>query len=77
MKNLEFDHLIRELKRSSAPIVIFGTKKVGSLTYHALKNAGIKVDYFCDDAEEALNKKSIFDRLLDMFKRNGSKKDQN
>jgi len=61
MKNLEFDHLIRELKRSSAPIVIFGTKKVGSLTYHALKNAGIKVDYFCDDAEEALNKKSIFD----------------
>ena len=48
MKNFEFDHLIRELKRSSAPVVIFGTKKVGSLTYHALTNAGIKIDYFCD-----------------------------
>ena len=60
MKNFEFDHLIRELKRSSAPVVIFGTKKVGSLTYHALTNAGIKIDYFCDDAESALNKKSIY-----------------
>ena len=38
MKNLEFDHLIRELKKSNAPIVIFGTKKIGSLTYYALKN---------------------------------------
>ena len=60
MKNLEFDHLIRELKKSKAPIVIFGTKKIGSLTYHALKNAGIKIDYFCDDAEADLNKKNIF-----------------
>ena len=60
MKNLEFDHLIRELKKSKSPIVIFGTKKIGSLTYHALKNAGIKIDYFCDDAVEALNKKNIF-----------------
>ena len=27
MKNLEFDHLIRELKKSNAPLVIFGAKK--------------------------------------------------
>jgi len=60
MKNFEFDHLIRELKTSKAPLVIFGTKKIGALTYYALKNAGIKIDYFCDDSEESLNKKNIF-----------------
>ena len=65
MKNLEFDHLIRELKKSNAPIVIFGTKKIGSLTYYALKNAGIKIDYFCDDAEEALsNKRACWDAIV-------------
>ena len=28
MKNFEFDHLVRELKTSKAPLVIFGTKKI-------------------------------------------------
>lgn len=61
MKNFEFDHLIRELKTSKAPLVIFGAKKFGALTYHALTNVGIKVDYFCDDSEQALNRKNFFD----------------
>lgn len=60
MKNLEYDHLIRELKNSKAPLVIFGTKKIGALTYHALNNVGVKVDYFCDDSEQSLSKKNIF-----------------
>ena len=60
MKNFEFDHLVRELKNSKAPLVIFGTKKIGALTYHALNNLGVKVDYFCDDAEQAISKKNIF-----------------
>ena len=60
MLNLDFDHLIRELKNSNAPLVVFGTKKVGTLTYHALNNLGLKVDYFCDDAEQEKNKKSFF-----------------
>ena len=61
MKNLEFEHLVRELKTSKAPLVIFGTKKVGILTYHALNNVGVKVDYFCDDAEEAKSIEKFFD----------------
>ena len=60
MKNFEFDHLVRELKTSKAPLVIFGTKKVGALTYRALNNVGVKVDYFCDDSEQARSKKNIF-----------------
>lgn len=60
MKNLEYDHLIRELKNSKAPLVIFGTKKIGALTFHALNNVGVKVDYFCDDSEQSLSKKNIF-----------------
>jgi organic radical activating enzyme len=60
MKNLDYNHLIRELKNSKAPLVIFGTKKIGALTYHALNNAGVKVDYFCDDSEQSLSKKNIF-----------------
>ena len=60
MKNLDFDHLIRELKNSKAPLVVFGTKKVGTLTYHALNNLGLKVDYFCDDAEQERSKKQFF-----------------
>ena len=28
MKSLEFDHLVRELKSSKAPLIIFGTKKL-------------------------------------------------
>ena len=60
MINLDFDHLVRELKNSKAPLVVFGTKKVGTLTYHALNNLGLKVDYFCDDAEQERNKKSFF-----------------
>jgi hypothetical protein len=55
-----FDHLVRELKASKTPLVIFGTKKVGILTYHALNNVGVKVDYFCDDAEQARRKKNFF-----------------
>ena len=57
MKNFEFDHLVRELKSSKWPLVIFGAKKFGALTYHALNNVGVKVDYFCDDSEQALSKK--------------------
>ena len=60
MKNFEFDHLVRELKSSKAPSVIFGTKKIGALAYHALNNVGVKVDYFCDDSEQARSKKNIF-----------------
>ena len=60
MQNFEFDHLVRELKSSKAPLVIFGTKKFGALTYHALNNVGVKVDYFCDDSEQARSKKNIF-----------------
>ena len=60
MKNFEFDHLVRELKTSKAPLVIFGVKKFGVLTYHALNNVGVKVDYFCDDSEQARSKKNIF-----------------
>jgi hypothetical protein len=60
MKNFDFDHLIRELKISKGPLVIFGAKKFGALTYHALKNVGVNVDYFCDDSEQALSKKNIF-----------------
>ena len=30
------------------------TKKVGTLAYYALKNLGLKVDYFCDDAEQEI-----------------------
>ena len=44
MKNFDFDHLIRELKISKGPLVIFGAKKFGALTYHALKNVGVNVD---------------------------------
>jgi len=61
MKNYEFDHLIRELKGSKAPVVIFGAKKFGHLAYLALNEVGIKVDYFCDDSEQIRNKKNIFD----------------
>ena len=61
MKNFDFDHLIRELKISKGPLVIFGAKKFGALTYHALKNVGVNVNYFCDDSEQALSKKKIFD----------------
>ena len=61
MKNFEFDHLVRELKINKAPLVIFGAKKFGALTYHALTNLGIKVDYFCDDSEQALSRKIFFD----------------
>ena len=60
MKNFEFDHLVRELKTSKAPLVIFGTKKIGALAYHALNNVGVKVDYFCDDSEQERSKKNIF-----------------
>jgi len=60
MINLDFDHLIRNLKTSKAPLVIFGIRKFGTLAYHALVNVGVKVDYFCDDSEEARNKKNIF-----------------
>ena len=60
MQNFEFDHLVRELKTSKAPLVIFGVKKFGVLTYHALNNVGVKVDYFCDDSEQARSKKNIF-----------------
>ena len=60
MKNFEFDHLVRELKTSKVPLIIFGTKKIGTLAYHALTNVGIKIDYFCDDAEQALSKKIKF-----------------
>ena len=37
-----------------------GTKKIGALAYHALNNVGVKVDYFCDDSEQAISKKNIF-----------------
>ena len=60
MKNLDFEHLIRNLKTSKAPLVIFGIRKFGTLAYHALTNVGVKVDYFCDDSDEARNKKNIF-----------------
>jgi len=60
MINLDFDHLVRELKNSKAPLVVFGTKKVGTLTYHALNNLGLKVDYFCDDAVQERSKKFFF-----------------
>ena len=60
MKNFEFDHLVRELKTSNSPVVIFGAKKFGDLTYHALNNVGIKVDYFCDDSDEVRSKKNSF-----------------
>lgn len=60
MKNFEFDHLVRELKTSNSPVVIFGAKKFGDLAYHALNNIGIKIDYFCDDSAQIRSKKSIF-----------------
>ena len=61
MKNLDFEHLIRNLKTSKAPLVIFGIRKFGTLAYHALTNVGVKVDYFCDDGEEAKSLKLFFD----------------
>ena len=60
MINLDFDHLVRELKNSKAPLVVFGTKKVGTLTYHALNNLGLKVDYYCVDAVQERSKKFFF-----------------
>ena len=59
MKNYEFDHLVRELKKSKAPLVIFGAKIFGKLAYQALNEVGIKVDYFCDDSETVRSAKKF------------------
>ena len=57
MKNYEIDHLVRELKTSTSPLVLFGAKKFGALAYHALNKLGIKENYICDDSEEVREKK--------------------
>ena len=59
MKNYEIDHLIRELKTNTAPVVLFGAKQNGALAYYALNKLGIKVNYFCDDKEEVRKKQKF------------------
>ena len=49
MKNLNINHLVRTIKMSNAPVVLFGAGKYGKLALYALEKLGIKVNYFCDD----------------------------
>ena len=46
MKNLNINHLVRTIKMSNAPVVLFGAGKYGKLALYALEKLGIKVNYF-------------------------------
>lgn len=37
------------LKTNTKPLVIFGTGNYGAMAFHALKNKGISVNFFCDN----------------------------
>lgn len=71
MKNYNIDHLIRVLKTSSDPIVLFGAGKYGKLALYALGKLGLNVKYFFDDENSSehfekipiLNPKKIIDTL--------------
>ena len=52
MKNYNINHLVRILKTSSDPVVIFGAGKYGKLALYALSKLGINVKYFCDDENQ-------------------------
>ena len=49
MKNYNINHLVRILKTSSDPVVLFGAGKYGKLALCALNKLGVNVKYFCDD----------------------------
>ena len=51
MINLNIHHLIRTLKTSQDPVILFGAGKYGKLALYALNKLGIQVKYFCDDDE--------------------------
>lgn len=40
---------IERLKNNSRTLVIFGTGNYGAMAYHALRNKGIPIDFFCDN----------------------------
>jgi len=48
-KNYDINHLVRTLKTSPDPVVLFGAGKYGKLALHSLSKLGVKVSYFCDD----------------------------
>jgi len=52
MYDCDIDHLIRKIKATSAPVVLFGSGDFGKLALYALGILGIKVSYFCDSNEQ-------------------------
>ena len=41
--------IIENIKREGIPVIIFGAGIVGEALFHACRNAGIKVECFCDN----------------------------
>lgn len=44
-----YNSVIGKLKNENQLLVLFGAGEFGSLIYNFLKEAEIKVDYFCDN----------------------------
>ena len=59
MKDYDIDQLAGALKKSPAPIVLFGAGDYGKLALSALKKLAISVNYYCDDAVRKQNKKLL------------------
>jgi organic radical activating enzyme len=59
MKEYDIDQLASILKKSAAPIVLFGAGEYGKLALSALKNLAISVNYYCDDDIGKQNKKLL------------------
>ncbi len=52
MKNYHINHLVRSIKTSSDPVILFGAGKYGTLALNALKKLEVSVKYFCDDENQ-------------------------
>jgi len=52
MSDYDIDHIIKQIKTTSSPVILFGAGDYGKLALYALEILGIKVSYFCDSNEK-------------------------